>query len=128
MKFNFFKKIWGRKEKKEVKDEKKEEKNKKGDKTIEIKKGAEFKILPLITEKTLKLTQENKYTFLVDPKVNKTQLKKTIENIFNVKVRDIKTINYKERIRGRTKIKSKRQKFKKVIIKLPADQKISIFE
>ncbi len=124
MKFNFFKKIWGRKGREEIKEDKKEETVK----TIEIKRGAGFKILPLITEKTLKLVQENKYTFLVDPKVNKVQIKQAVENLFNVKVEDVKTMNYKERERGVTKIKSKRPRFKKAIVKLSPGQKIPIFE
>ena len=123
MKFNFFKKIWGKKKEEEAKEEKKEEK-----KVIEIKEGIDFKILPLITEKTLRLVQENKYTFLVEPQINKTQIKKAIEKLFNVKVEDIKTMNYKERVRGVTKIKSKRPRLKKAIIKLPPGQKIPIFE
>ena len=124
MKFNFFKKIWGKKDK----EEKTEETPKPKELTLEIQSGETFKILPLITEKTLKLTQENKYTFLVDPKINKTQIRKAIEKMFNVNVEDVKTMNYKERIRGVTKIRSRRKRFKKAIVKLSPGQKIPIFE
>jgi large subunit ribosomal protein L23 len=122
MKFNFFKKIWGRKEKEEEKPEEKKEI------TFEPYRGVDFKILPLITEKTLKLAKENKYTFLVEPKINKSQIKNAIEKIFNVKVVKVRTINYKKRQRGLTKIKSTRPKFKKAIIQLQSGQTISIFE
>jgi large subunit ribosomal protein L23 len=130
MKFNFFKKIWGKKEKEDtnleatVKDTKQE-------KPIEIKieTGESFKILPLLTEKALSLSKkENKYSFLIESKMNKAMLKKAIEKMFNVEVMEIKTMNYKKRARGLTKIKSIRPKFKKAIVELKEGQKISIFE
>jgi large subunit ribosomal protein L23 len=122
MKFNFFKKIWGRKEKPEEKKEEKKEI------TFEPYRGVDFKILPLINEKTLRLAKENKYTFLVEPKVNKEQIKNAVEKIFNVKVVKVRTINYQKRQRGLTKIKSTRPKFKKAIVQLQPGQTISIFE
>jgi large subunit ribosomal protein L23 len=122
MRFNFFKKIWGRKEKPEEKKEEKKEI------TFEPYRGADFKILPLITEKTLRLAKENKYTFLVEPKVNKEQIKNAVEKVFSVKVIKVRTINYQKRQRGLTKIKSTRPRFKKAIVQLPPGQTISIFE
>jgi len=124
MKFNFFKKIWGKKEKPEEKKEEKEEKKP----TPELYQGVDFKILPLITEKTRSLAKENKYTFLVEPKINKNQIKKAIERIFNVKVVKVRTMNYKKRTRGRTRIKSTRPRFKKAIVQIQAGQTIPIFE
>ena len=50
---------------------------------------------PIITEKTAGLEQENTYVFSVDVKANKTQIKQAIENIFNVKVENVNTINVK---------------------------------
>ena len=124
MKFNFFKKIWGKKEEPEEKKEEKEEKKP----TTELYQGVDFKILPLITEKTLRLAKENKYTFLVEAGINKNQIKKAIEKIFNVKVTKVRTMNYKKRVRGLTKIKSTRPKFKKAIAELQSGQTIPIFE
>jgi len=123
MKFNFFKKIWGKKEEPEEKKEEKEEKKP----TPELYQGVDFKILPLITEKTLRLSkEENKYVFLVEPKINKNQIKQAIEKIFNVKVIKVRTINYKKRMRGLTKIKSTRPKFKKVIVQLQSGQSLPL--
>jgi large subunit ribosomal protein L23 len=130
MKFNFFKKIWGKKEEKEEK--KPEDKlisEEKKDQKLSILKGFSFKIFPLITEKSRSLfLKENKYTFLVDSKVNKDQIKKAIEKNFNVKVISINTLNYQKRLRGIYKIKTKRPKFKKAIVKIAEGQKIDIFE
>ena len=50
---------------------------------------------PIITEKTSDLAQNNVITFSVDVKANKTQIKQAIENIFNVKVESVNTINVK---------------------------------
>jgi large subunit ribosomal protein L23 len=126
MKFNFFKKIWGRKEKlEETKEEKKEEGK---EITFKTYRGIDFKILPLITEKTLRLAKENRYTFLVEQSINKAQVKNAIEKIFNVKVIKVRTINYQKRQRGLTKIKSIRPKLKKAIVEIEAGKTIPIFE
>ncbi len=129
MKFNFFKKVWGRKGK-SPEEEKKEEEIK-GEKVVEeipLQRGVDFKILPLITEKSLSLSREGKFTFLVDNKLNKPQIKSAIEKMFNVNVVDLKTMNYKKRVRGITRIKLVRPSFKKVIVKLKEGQTIPIFE
>ena len=45
---------------------------------------------PVLTEKSYLLMQENKYTFLVDTRAHKTQIKQAIEEIFGVKVEKVK--------------------------------------
>lgn len=51
---------------------------------------------PIITEKTEMLRREkNTYTFEVDPKANKIEIKKAVEKVFGVKVGDVNTINVK---------------------------------
>lgn len=89
-----------------------------------------FELLPIISEKSKYLiNKENTYIFKVRPvNINKTEIKKAIEKIFKVKILDIRTINYKKRIRGRTRIPNIRYRFKKVYVKLPDGQKINIFE
>jgi large subunit ribosomal protein L23 len=48
---------------------------------------------PVISEKTYGLLDENKYTFVVDPRSNKTEIKQAIEKIFDVKVLSRNTMN-----------------------------------
>lgn len=48
---------------------------------------------PVITEKSQNAMQNGQYTFKVDPKANKTEIKTAIEKLFNVKVVKISTIN-----------------------------------
>lgn len=50
---------------------------------------------PVITEKSQMAQSEGKYTFKVDPRANKTEIKLAIEKIFNVKVESVRTINVK---------------------------------
>ena len=42
---------------------------------------------PIVTEKTVALMEQNKYTFVVDKRATKTQIKHAVEDIFNVKLR-----------------------------------------
>ena len=55
-------------------------------------------IAPVVSEKSYGLIDEGKYTFIVDPRANKTEIKLAIEKIFNVKVASINTLN---RVRAR---------------------------
>src|SRR5213082_2161319 len=50
-------------------------------------------LAPVISEKSYGLIDENKYTFLVRPDANKTQIKIAVEKAFNVKVSDVNTLN-----------------------------------
>ena len=50
-------------------------------------------IAPVVSEKSYGLIDEGKYTFLVDPRSNKSEIKNAVEAIFNVKVDSINTIN-----------------------------------
>ncbi|WP_298226543.1 50S ribosomal protein L23 [Gryllotalpicola sp.] len=50
-------------------------------------------IAPIVSEKSYGLIDEGKYTFLVDPRSNKTEIKLAIESIFSVKVASVNTLN-----------------------------------
>jgi large subunit ribosomal protein L23 len=134
MKFNFFKKIWGKRDdKEEIISENKENVESKEDKSlnIRIEKTEGLYLLPLISEKSMKLAKENKYVFLIhnsDRKVNKNVIKDSIEKMFKVNVVKIATSNFKRRERGRSKLKTVRPSFKKVFVTLKKDQTIPIFE
>ena len=84
---------------------------------------------PVITEKSMATMAEKKYTFVVHIKANKSQIKRAVEDVFGVKVEDVKTI----RTSGKTKRVGvhvgKRPDYKKAIVKLTADSKnIEFFE
>jgi len=84
---------------------------------------------PIITEKSMVEMPDKKYTFKVDVHANKSQIKRAVEEVFSVKVEDVKTAN----IFGKTKRVGvhvgKRADYKKAIVKLSADSTpIEFFE
>ena len=90
-------------------------------------------ISPLITEKMTNISADSgKYGFLVNPKANKIQIAKAIEQKFNVHVVNVKTINHpgkmKTQFRKSGRFTGKTAKFKKAIITLKEGEKIEIFE
>ncbi|NLJ76922.1 MAG: 50S ribosomal protein L23 [Peptococcaceae bacterium] len=85
-------------------------------------------IKPLITEKSTMLLQDNKYTFRVDPRANKTQIKQAVESIFKVKVEKVNTINVKGKKKKVRNIPGRTSDTKKAIITLKQGDKIEIFE
>ena len=88
----------------------------------------EVLIKPLITEKNTMLGAEGKYTFKIDRRANKTQVKEAVESIFKVNVTAVNTISVppKSRRVGRTIGKS--QAWKKAVVTLQSGQRIEIFE
>ena len=87
---------------------------------------------PVVTEKSMELMGDKKYTFLVHPEATKTQVKEAVEKMFNgAKVESVNTMNCpgkKRRVRGTMKF-GKTAKTKKAIVKLTADiAEIEIFE
>ncbi len=82
---------------------------------------------PVISEKSYGLLDENKYTFLVDPDANKTQIKIAVEQVFGVKVTDVNTLNRQGK-RKRTKFGyGKRKDTKRAIVTLVSGDRIDIF-
>ena len=74
---------------------------------------------PVITEKSEMLRREyNKYTFEVNTKANKIQIRKAVEEIFNVKVESVSTLNSKPVVKRHGMKLYKTQAKKKAIVKL----------
>ena len=87
-------------------------------------------IKPIISEQSLKDAQMGKYTFLVNKKANKTEIKKAIEEVFEVKVIKIMTNITKGSITRNTKVGRKITVFsdKKARVVLQKGQSIAIFD
>ena len=84
---------------------------------------------PIITEKTEILRREfNKYTFEVNKKANKIEIKKAVEAIFNVKVVDIATLNIKPVTKRHGMKLYKTSAKKKAIVKLAEGNTITFFQ
>jgi large subunit ribosomal protein L23 len=84
-------------------------------------------IAPVVSEKSYGLLDEGKYTFLVRPDANKTQIKQAVEAVFNVKVRSVNTLNRPGK-RKRTRFGvGKRKDTKRAIVSLAEGERIDIF-
>jgi large subunit ribosomal protein L23 len=84
-------------------------------------------ISPVISEKSYALLDENKYTFIVRPDANKTQIKIAVAEVFNVKVTDVNIINRRGKtMRTRTGF-GKRADTKRAIVTVAAGDRIDIF-
>ena len=87
-------------------------------------------IRPVITEKSMSAMGEKKYTFLVHPEANKTQIKEAVEKMFEgTKVKSVNTINNDGKKKRRGMTVGKTAKTKKAIVALTEESKdIEIFE
>ena len=84
-------------------------------------------VAPVISEKSYGLLDENKYTFLVHPDANKTQIKIAVEQVFGVKVTGVNTSNRQgKRRRTRTGF-GQRASTKRAVVSVAEGQRIDIF-
>ena len=75
-------------------------------------------LAPVVSEKSYGLLDEGKYTFIVDPRANKTEIKIAVERVFGVKVDSVNTLNRQGKTR-RTKFGlGKRKNTKRAIVTL----------
>lgn len=79
-----------------------------------------------ITEKATDLSALGKYIFIVDRKANKSEIKKSIESIYGVKVEGVNIINVKSKEKRLGRSLGKTSAFKKAIVALKQGQKIDI--
>lgn len=85
-------------------------------------------IKPIVTEKSMMAMEENKYTFKVLKGVNKTEIKKAVEEIFDVDVVKVNTMIVKGKVKRQGRSEGKRADWKKAIIKLAPGSQIELFE
>ena len=84
-------------------------------------------LAPVISEKSYGLLDENKYTFIVSPDANKTQIKIAVEQVFGVKVTAVNTSNREgKRIRTKTGY-GRRASTKRAIVSVQQGDRIDIF-
>lgn len=85
-------------------------------------------IRPLITEKNTNWMMLNKYSFEVDRNATKPQIKRAIENIFNVNVTKVHTMNVRGKKRRRGREFGYTRDWKKAIVTLAEGDRIELFE
>jgi len=94
---------------------------------VKIRDHRDVLLAPVVSEKSYSLLDENKYTFLVDPKANKTEIKIAVETVFKVHVTGVNTINRQGK-RRRTRVGTgKRPDTKRAIVTVADGERIDIF-
>jgi len=83
---------------------------------------------PVISEKSYEMLDENKYTFIVDPRANKTHIRQAVEKIFDVKVLSVNTMNRKGKRKRRGLIMGKRPNTKRAIVTVAPGDRIELFD
>ncbi len=84
---------------------------------------------PLVTEKTTQQREVlNQYTFEVDRRANRVEIRRAVEQIFSVQVAAVKTAQVKGKVKQRGRITGKRKDWKKAIVTLAPGQRIESFE
>ena len=85
-------------------------------------------IRPVVSEKSYAGLEAGMYTFLVDPRANKTEIKEAIQSIWEVRVVSVNTMNRPGKLKRRGYTKGKRPDQKRAIVTLAPGDSIEIFE
>jgi large subunit ribosomal protein L23 len=85
-------------------------------------------ISPVVSEKSYALIAQNKYTFRVHPDAHKTQIRQAVEEIFDVTVTDVRTMQMKPKPKRRGWTPGRTRGWKKAIVELAPGNRIELFE
>ena len=80
-------------------------------------------IKPVLSEKSYADIPNKKYTFIVDKKANKTEIKQAVEEVFGVKVAPVNTVNADGKFKRQGKSEGYKSDYKKAYVQLKADSK-----
>jgi len=84
---------------------------------------------PMVTERQAELREKtNQYYFEVDPAANKHEIKQAVEHFFGVKVLNVRTQNYRGKVKRLGRFTGKRADWKKAIVTLAEDDSIDLFD
>jgi large subunit ribosomal protein L23 len=93
-----------------------------------VKTARDVIIRPIVSEKSYAGLESNVYTFLVDRRANKTEIKEAIQEIWNVRVLSVNTLNRRGKVKRRRFTQGKRADQKRAIVTLAEGDSIEIFE
>jgi large subunit ribosomal protein L23 len=85
-------------------------------------------IRPVVSEKSFVLAELGKYTFRVHDKAHKTQIRQAIEQLFDVKVVDVRTVSMNSKPKRRGYTSGKTRQWKKAIVQVREGDQIPIFQ
>ncbi|HHW30191.1 MAG TPA: 50S ribosomal protein L23 [Clostridiaceae bacterium] len=92
-----------------------------------MKRAEDIIIRPHITEKSNSEAADGKYTFIVDVKATKTEIKSAVEELFNVKVLKVNTANYKGKVKRLGVHVGSRPDWKKAVVTIDTDPKAETY-
>jgi len=93
-----------------------------------VKSPRDIVIRPVVSEKSYAGIERNSYTFLVDPGANKTEIKEAVQQIWNVRVLRVSTMNRKGKVKRTRLGTGKRADQKRATVTLAPGDTIEIFE
>ncbi|MDT7555506.1 MAG: large subunit ribosomal protein [Pseudonocardiales bacterium] len=85
-------------------------------------------IRPVVSEKSYVLSAVDKYTFRVHPDAHKTQIRQAVEQLFDVRVLEVRTITVKSKPKRRGVTKGRTRNWKKAIVQVRPGDTIPIFQ
>ena len=88
----------------------------------------EVLLAPVVTEKAYAQIDQNKYTFRVHPDAHKTQIRQAIEEIFGVRVVEVRTASVKSKPKRRGLVSGRTRTWKKAVVQVRAGDSIPIFQ
>ena len=89
----------------------------------------EVVIRPVVTERSTDLADSRgTYTFIVARDANKIEIRRAIEKLFDVRVTDVRTMNYRGKLRRVGRSLGRRPAFKKALVRLAEGQRIDVYE
>ncbi len=87
----------------------------------------EVLLAPVVSEKSYSLIEAKKYVFRVHPDAHKTQIRQAVEELFEVRVIDVKVSKVQPKPKRRGMVKGTRKGWKKAIVQVHKDDEIQIF-
>ena len=93
-----------------------------------MRKAYDVLVRPLVSEKSMLLMGENKYSFEVAKDANKIDIKRAVEEQFDVTVLNVTTRNNRGKVKRQGRYEGKRPDKKKAIVTLKDGDKIQVFE
>jgi large subunit ribosomal protein L23 len=93
-----------------------------------VKGSRDVIIRPVVSEKSYAGLESNQYTFLVDREANKTEIKEAVQQIWNVRVLKVNTLNRRGKVKRFRYTQGKRPDQKMAVVTLAEGDAIEIFE
>jgi large subunit ribosomal protein L23 len=85
-------------------------------------------VRPVVTERSTALGEQDAFTFIVAEDANKIEIRRAVEELFDVKVQSVNTMRYRGKLRRVGRSSGRRASFKKAIVKLVEGERIDVYE